>query len=155
MSSTTIHNPTSALYTYTTTSRISSLGTPSNSYIMTVVFISIIILILMYFCISENSRNVMITLFYWFCALILKIIMIGPALLALLYCYTYKALEFIAQKIKKKPRIDVVLHNIVVINNTDSSTGTDTNINITPDPITDTIVFILNCYTCSCSDLSF
>ena len=143
MNSTTIHKPTTALYTYTTTSRISSLGTPSNAYIITVVLIGIIVLILMYFCISENSRNVMITLFYWFCALILKIIMIGPALLALLYCYTYKALLFIAHTIKKKPRIDVVLHTIVIINNTDSSTD------VSIDSIADTIGFIIKCYSCS------
>jgi hypothetical protein len=149
MSSTTLHTYTTVLRTYTTTSRIGSLGTPSNSYIMTVVFIGIIVLILMYFCISENSRNVMITLFYWLCLLIVKIIMLVPALLGLLYCYTYKAFVFIAQKIKKKPRIEIVLHTIVVVPNTDSSTDVsiDTPINTPIDCITHTIDFILKCYT--------
>ena len=145
--STLIHKPT--------TSHIGSYAAPSNAYIITVVLIGIIIIILMYFCISENSRNVMITLFYWFCLLILKIIMFVPALLALLYCYTYKAFIFISKKIKTNPRIDVVLHTIVVINNTDVSTdiSSDTTIDMitdTPiDTITDTIRFILKCYTCS------
>ena len=143
MSSTTLHTFTTVKHTFTTTIRISSFGSPSNAYIISVVLIGIIILILMYFCISDNSRNVMLTLFYWFCLLIIKIIMLVPALLALLYCYTYKAFVFIGHKIKKKRRIDVVLHTIVNINNTDATTDD------TPDTITDTIDFILKCYTCS------
>jgi hypothetical protein len=131
------------IHTSTTTSRIGLLSAPSTAYIITVILICIIIVILMYFCISENSRNVMITLFYWFCSLILKIIILGPALLALLYCYSYKSFVFIAKKFKKKSQIDIVLHTIVVINNTDSTT--DTSIH----SITDTINFILKCYSCS------
>jgi len=137
--STLIHKPT--------TSHIGSYTAPNNAYIITVVLIGIIIIILMYFCISENSRNVMITLFYWFCALILKIIMLGPALLALLYCYTYKAFIFIRKKNKTNPRIDVVLQTIVVTNNTDVST--DISSDTTIDMITYTIGFIVKCYTCS------
>ena len=149
MSSTTIH-------IHTTTSRIGLLSAPSTAYIITVILIGIIVVILMYFCISENSRNVMITLFYWFCLFIVKIIMFVPALLALLCCYSYKAFVFIGQKIKKKSRIEVVLHTIVVINNTDSiiddtpiNSSADTTMNTPIDSITDTINFIIKCYSCS------
>jgi len=130
-----------------TTSRIDLIAAPNTSYIITLVFIGIIVLILIYFGISENSRNIIIALFYWFCLLIVKIIMLVPSLLALLYCYTYKSLEFIAHKIKKKPKINIVLQNIVVIDiSTDATTDVSTYTPI--DNITDTINFILQSYSC-------
>jgi len=125
-----------------TTSRIGSYTAPSNAYIITVVLIGIIIIILMYFCISENSRNVMIVGFYWFCLLILKIILFVPALVVLLYCYIYKAFVFIGKKIKNKSKIDIYLQNSVVINNIDSITVVST------DASSDMINMVFRFYTC-------
>jgi hypothetical protein len=136
MSNTTIH-------TSTTTSRIGLLSAPSTAYIITVILIGIIVVILMYFCINDHTRHIMIKCSYFLFLLIIKIILFVPALLVLLYCYSYKTFVFIAKKFKKKSQIDVVLHTIVIINNTDSTT--DTNI----DKISYTINFILKCYSCS------
>ena len=129
------------------TTRNGSYASPSNFYIISVVLIGIILLILFYFCINDTTRHAMIALLYWVFLLIVKIIMFIPAILALLYCYIYKAFVFICKKIKNKLQIEVELQNSVV----DFNTGvtTDTSTDTTTDMTTETIGFILYCYSCS------
>ena len=138
MSSTTLHT--------TTTSRFHTYTAPSTLYIISAILISIIVLILIYFCINDNTRHVIITGFYYLVLFLIKIILFVPALLVLLYCYIYKAFVFIGTKFKNKSKIDIYIQNNAVINNTDSNTDTDTDTDT--DTTTDTIKFILSCYTC-------
>jgi hypothetical protein len=139
--------------TYTqSTSHIGLNRVPSNAYIISAVLISIIVMILLYFCMSENSRGVMFTLYWWLFALFVKIVMLVPSILILLFCYIYKAGSFIRKKMKNRANTEIVLENIVVINNTDvttdTTTDTTTNVPVT-DSITDHINYILKCYSCS------
>jgi hypothetical protein len=142
--------------TYTqSTSHIGLIKVPSTAYIISAVLISIISIILMYFCISDNSRHVMIKLYWWFCFFLAKIVMLVPSILVLLYCYIYKSCLFISAKYKNRQQIDVVLHDIVVVNNTDVSTDTTTDVStdvttdVTTDKITHIINYILKCYSWS------
>lgn len=146
------------------TSHIGLNRVPSNTYIISAVLISIIVMILLYFCMSENSRRVMFTLYWWFFFLIVKIVMLVPSILILLFCYIYKAGLFIRKKCKNRATIEIVLQNVVVINNRDVSTDattdvstdvstdvtTDVSTDVVPtDSITDSINYILKCYSCS------
>ena len=134
------------------TSHIGLNRVPSNTYIISAVLISIIVMILLYFCMSENSRRVMFTFYWWFFFFLVKIVMVVPSIFALLTCYIYKAGSFIRKKFKNRATIEIVLQNIVVINNTDVTTDATTDVatDVVPtDSITDTINFILKCYSCS------
>ena len=137
------------------TSHIGLIKVPSNAYIISAVLISIIAIILMYFCISDNSRHVMIKLYWWFCFFLAKIVMLVPSILVLLYCYIYKSCLFIGAKYKNRKQIDIVFHNIVVVNNTDTNTDTTTDVttdvstDVSTDKITYIINFILKCYSWS------
>ena len=141
---------TTTTHTTRTTLHIYSYTTPSTLYIISVILITIIVLILMYFCINDNTRHVIITGFYYLVLFLIKIILFVPALLTLLYCYIYKAFVFIGIKFKNRSKIDIYIQKNAVINNTDSTTDiyTDTNTDTDTDTITDTINFILSCYTC-------
>ena len=133
------------------TSHIGLIKVPSNAYIISAVLISIIAIILMYFCISDNSRHVMIKLYWWFCFFLAKIVMFVPSILVLLYCYIYKSCLFIGAKYKNRQQIDIVLHDIVISNNTNVATDTTTDVttNAITDKITDIINYILKFYSWS------
>jgi hypothetical protein len=93
----------------------------------------------------------MIKLYWWFCFFLAKIVMLVPSILVLLYCYIYKSCLFIGEKYKNRQQIDVVLHDIIIVNNTDvvTDTTTDVTTDVTTDKITYIINFILKCYSWS------
>ena len=129
------------------TTRTGSYSTPSNFYIISAVLIGIIVLILIYLCINDDSRHIMSAILYWLLFLLVKIIMFIPAIVVLLYCYIYKGFVFIGKKIQKQPKIDIELQTSVVIDTTAAATTNTTSAATTSDTITDTIGFILYCYS--------
>jgi hypothetical protein len=134
------------------TTRTGSYSTPSNFYIISAVLIGIIVLILIYLCINDDSRHIMSAILYWLLFLLVKIIMFIPAIVVLLYCYIYKGFVFIGKKIQKQPKIDIELQTSVVIDTTAAATtnttsAATTSAATTNDTITDTIGFILYCYS--------
>ena len=136
----------------TTTRNITHTGSyaaPSNFYIISAVLIGIIVLILIYFCINDDSRHIMSVLLYWLFFLLVKIIMFIPAIVVLLYCYIYKGFVFIGKKIQKQPKIEIELQTSVVVNATaaTATSAATTAATATYDTITDTIGFILYCYS--------